>query len=164
MQILALGNLDRRSTNRRGRAVKGFTLLELLLVVTLIALTTAGVSLSLRDTAHTQLVQEGQRLAALMEAARAQARANGVPVVWKPQPRGFSFDGQYRDWAISGIVVHRMPVNSKQPPPVETEIWLPPEPLMPAQRLRLSVNGYEIWLGTNGVSPWRLLEGPDASL
>ena len=47
---------------------KGFTLLELLVVVALIAMATAGVSLSLRDSRQTQLEREAQRLVALPAA------------------------------------------------------------------------------------------------
>ena len=48
-------------------AAKGFTLLELLVVVAIIALATAGVSFALRDSQATQLEREAQRLAALLE-------------------------------------------------------------------------------------------------
>lgn len=72
---------------------RGFTLVELLVVVALIALGTAGVSFVMRDGDATRLEREGQRLAALLEAARAQSRASGVAVHWRPQGRGFAFDG-----------------------------------------------------------------------
>src|SRR3954464_6614505 len=72
---------------------KGFTLVELLVVITIIAIATAGVSFALRDSQATQLEREGQRLAALLESARAQSRATGVPVRWYVTPGGFHFDG-----------------------------------------------------------------------
>jgi general secretion pathway protein H len=49
----------------------GFTLIELLVVVALIAIATASLSLALRDPAESQLRREADRLAALLEAARA---------------------------------------------------------------------------------------------
>ena len=58
-------------------SAQGFTLLELLVVVALIAIATAGVSLSLRDSADSALERDATRLAALLETARAQARASG---------------------------------------------------------------------------------------
>lgn len=149
---------------RRQQARRGFTLLELLLVVALVALTSAGATVALRDSAQTQLHQEAQRLAALLEAGRARARTRGVPVLWQPQARGFSLDGQYREWLQANTVVARVSAHPPLPAPAEPGIWLPPEPLMPAQRVRLSVNGYTIWVGTNGVAPWRVLEEPDAAL
>ena len=54
----------------------GFTLLELLVVVAIMALAMAGVGLALRDSGQTQLEREAERLAALLEAGRAQSRAS----------------------------------------------------------------------------------------
>jgi type II secretion system protein H len=56
MQTLAVGN-------------KGFTLIEMLVVLAIIAIGTAGVSLSLRDSAQSALERDAQRLAALLESA-----------------------------------------------------------------------------------------------
>src|SRR5436309_1916682 len=71
----------------------GFTLIELLVVIAIIAIATAGVSFALRDSQSTQLEREAQRLAALLESARAQSRASGVAVRWTATPGGFRFDG-----------------------------------------------------------------------
>ena len=72
---------------------RGFTLLELLVVVSIIAIASAGVAFSMRDSAQTQTEREAQRLAALLESARAQSRTLGVPVVWRSTAQGFRFDG-----------------------------------------------------------------------
>lgn len=72
---------------------RGFTLFELLIVVAIIAIATAGVSFALRDSDATQLEREAQRLAALLESARAQSRSSGVPVRWHPTETGFRFEG-----------------------------------------------------------------------
>ena len=73
--------------------MRGFTLLELLVVVSIMALATAGVGLALRDGSQQSLEREGERLAALLESARAQSRASGVPVRWRAVEGGFRFDG-----------------------------------------------------------------------
>ncbi|WP_295953697.1 prepilin-type N-terminal cleavage/methylation domain-containing protein [Rhodoferax sp.] len=72
---------------------KGFTLLELLVVVAIIAIASAGVAFALRDNSQTLLERDAARLAALFESARAQSRATGVPVRWRLTPEGFAFDG-----------------------------------------------------------------------
>ncbi len=56
----------------------GFTLIELLVVITLIAIASSVVTLAMRDPAATRLEQEAARLAALLESARAEARASGL--------------------------------------------------------------------------------------
>ena len=84
-----------RFASRRGNrsSGRGFTLLELLVVISIMAMATAGVSLALRDSAETALEREAQRLAVLFESARAQSRASGVPVYWQATAEGFRFDG-----------------------------------------------------------------------
>jgi general secretion pathway protein H len=72
---------------------RGFTLLELLVVVAIIAVATAGVSFALRDTESAQLEREAQRLAALLESARTQSRGSGLAVRWTPVAGGFRFEG-----------------------------------------------------------------------
>jgi general secretion pathway protein H len=111
----------------------GLTLLELLVVVSIMAFATAGVSFALRDAPSAQLAREADRLAALLEAGRAASRASGVPVRWTATPEGFRFDGLApqalpNNWLAAGISV-----QSAQP------ILLGPEPIIAAQAVVLSV-------------------------
>ena len=85
-----------RSPSLGGRGAapqEGFTLIELMVVIAVIALGTAVASLALRDSADAALARDAERLAALLESARAQSRAAGVPVRWRTTPTGFAFDG-----------------------------------------------------------------------
>jgi len=80
MQTLAAGS-------RKTQA--GFTLLELLVVVAIVAMVSAGVGLSMRDASQVQLERDAERLASLLESARARSRVMGVPVRWRTTPEGF---------------------------------------------------------------------------
>jgi general secretion pathway protein H len=110
------------------------TLLELMVVVSIMALATAGVSIALRDAPNAQLEREADRLAALLEAGRAASRASGVPVRWVVTPAGFHFDGLAsrtlpENWLAAGIRV-----QSAQP------VLLGPEPIIGAQAVVLSIS------------------------
>jgi general secretion pathway protein H len=137
---------------------RGFTLLELLVVVALVALATAGVGLALRDTAGNPLEREGQRLVALLEQARAQARATGVPLRWQAGAEGFTLGTSHRPWLTPGTTATVEP-----PQPGTAQLWLPPEPLMPPTRLRLGLPGQTLWLGTDGLRPWSVVPAPEAT-
>lgn len=60
--------------------LQGFSLLELLVVVAVLGIMAAGTSLALPDMAERRLLAEADRLAAILQTARAQARAAGVGV------------------------------------------------------------------------------------
>ena len=146
---------------------RGLTLLELLVVLSIIGLAMAGVSLSLRDSSQTQIEREAQRLVAVLEAARAQSRTSGVALVWQPTSEGFAI----RPALSSGITHSGTPNNTPathhavSPIAARTERWLAtgtvaavttaaspnntptpanlvvlgPEPILPPARIMLSV-------------------------
>jgi general secretion pathway protein H len=99
---------------------RGFTLVELLVVLAIVALGSASVMWSLRDSSTQQLESEAQRLCALLEAARAQSRANGVAIRWRAVDGGFV-------------------IESLQPglPPPKTYGWLNPSTRATATYLSL---------------------------
>ena len=148
MPTLAAGN---KSTAR------GFTLLELLVVIALIAIATAGASLSLQGSADSALDRDAQRLAALLETARAQARASERTVVWRAQAEGFVFDGLPppglpRQWLARTTQAFAAPV------------LLGPEPLIPPQAIALSSTARpdrRLWVVTDGLRPFTVQSTPN---
>lgn len=137
----------------------GFTILELLVVISIMALATAGVSLAIRDGGERQLEREAERLATLLESARAQSRTNGAMVIWRPMPQGFRFEGlppgvkMPAQWQQTAVTV--------QP---ATPVVLGPEPIIARQTITLSLadgSSPALQLVTDGLHPFsvRSLQG-----
>lgn len=145
MQTLAAGTKPRLPARSRG-----FTLLELMVVITIMALATAGVALSMRDSASTTLEREAQRLGALLESARAQSRMGASPIRWRTTETGFVFEGA----AASSLPTQWLS------PDVETDskpIVLGPEPIIGPQSIQLrsvSNPAQRLTLATDGVRPF----------
>lgn len=97
MPTSAPGNRERAARSRPGRRASGFTLLEIMVVVAIAAVATAGVAFALRDSGEATLEREAQRLGALLESARARSRMTGQPVRWVAAEQGFRFEGLPRD-------------------------------------------------------------------
>ena len=135
---------------------RGFTLLELLVVISIVALATAGVGLALRDSGQTLVEREAERLAALLESARAQSRSTGMPVRWRALPQGFRFEGLPpsaqaalpSQWLDMGTVVRGPAV-----------LQLGPEPLIGAQQVLITHQAHPertLRVATDGVRPFHV--------
>jgi general secretion pathway protein H len=142
------------------RRTAGFTLVELLIVIALIAIASGVVSLALRDPAATRLEREAARLSALLEAARAESRASGVAARWEPRKEqadepGFRFLGLPEsielpgEWLGAGVSAEI---------PGARAVLLGPEPLIPAQRIVLRLDRQYLMLATDGLGPFAVVE------
>ena len=152
----------------------GFTLIELLLVLLLIALVSGLASLSLRDPSQASLEREALRLAALLEAGRAEARATGVAVRFELLTPGTqTVAGDAARFRFVGLAPDSLPGSGKRPglwldPEVEASInnasalRLGPEPLIGAQRISLSLGGQTRVLATDGLAPFAVVDSAPA--
>ena len=153
---------NKRRSHKRGGHIRGFTLVELLLVVSLIVMVSAGVVFSLRDTGLSQLEREAQRLVALLESARAQSRASGLPVYWHADEQGFAFVGlpapkpandaaaadpgdkpSITPWLSEGTSVRD-----------NTVLALGPEPIIGRQQIVLLQASQSLRIATDGLRPF----------
>ena len=137
----------------RASRQRGFTMIEILVVMLIVAIATVSVTLALRDSSQTQLEREAERLAALLESARAEARVAGLPVRWRPvedaSGSGFRFEGLPeriqlpRQWLADDMHAEIEGAQS---------LLLGPEPLIPAQALRLRHGNYSVRISSDGLS------------
>ena len=141
------------SPERRPRRSAGFTLLELLVVVAIVALASTGVALALRDGSQVQLEREAERLVALLEAARAKSQTSGVPVQWRATEAGFEFSG------LPAAALPRGWLDPDTAVAPGASLMLGPEPIIGAQSLTLisrSQVGKTVRIGSDGLRPFAL--------
>lgn len=146
---------------------RGFTLLEMLVVLAIVALGSAGVGLALRDSSQTRLEREAQRLGALLEAGRARAQVAGVAVRWYPTATGFRFDGLARAAQEEVLPQNWMDDDTRAriepavgvPGPAPGAVLLGPDPIITPQVLTLysaQQPERQVQLATDGVRPFTL--------
>ena len=167
MRTSAPGN-RRRSAPLRPAAAAGFTLLELLVVVAVIALASGLSVMALRDGSTQRLEEEAVRLSALLEAARLESRTSGRTLVWRPQAAsgtgGFVFDEPDRTTVA--------PMSDATAGPRGARGWLHagtsaevigaaivvlgPDPILRPQRVRLRQGERELVIATDGLGPFQI--------
>ncbi|GAB4397539.1 MAG: hypothetical protein OHK0048_06160 [Rhodoferax sp.] len=144
----------------------GFTLLELLVVLAIVAMGTAGVALALRDDTQDRLEREATRLSAVLEAARAQAQVAGVALRWRPVPDGFRFegmrvqlDGVQGESALRWLDPDTQARVEAVGDAVTTAVVLGPEPVIGRQAIWLQSRRQpdrRVRLATDGLRPFAI--------
>ncbi len=144
----------------KSRFSRGFTLLELMVVIAIVGITTAVVSFAIPDPSTTRLEREAARLIALLESARAQARTGAMTVLWIPQSSGNEADFQFL-----GLPPALQPPLQWLDRDVRAEVVgaksvvLGPEPMIGAQSVILRVDEKQIIVGTDGLLPFEVITG-----
>lgn len=155
------GQATRRRRQTR-RQVRGFTLLELMVVVAIVAIMAGLATLALPNPASYRLEREGARLIAILEAARAEARAGGITVLWIP--KGATAD---QDYQFLGLPAAAMPELTWMERGVRAQVVgssnlvLGPEPVIGAQQVVLSLDDQQRVIATDGLSPFADAQVPD---
>jgi general secretion pathway protein H len=157
---------------RRAGGAPGFTLIELLVVIALIAIGSAVVTLALRDPAAAMLDREAVRLSALLEAARAESRAAGVPARFELRREMPGNDPQASDGGpvhfrfVGSGDVAALPSRWLDPATTAEIVGAPtlvlgPEPILPPQRIALRLGNQRVVVATDGLAPFRILDADD---
>jgi len=157
MRTSVPGSSRSAACRRRASRAAGFTLIEVMLVMAIIAIATSLVSLALRDGTQSRLEEEGARLSALLEAARTEARASGLTVRWVPTDTAASDGANFRfiglpagaelptRWLAEGVSAEIIGARA---------LLLGPEPVLPAQRIVLHLDERRLVLSSNGLEPF----------
>jgi len=135
--------------------------------VALVAVASALATLALRDSAANRLDQEGERLVALLESARIEARALGLPVGWRPTASDGSGKAE-TDFRFEGLPKAQALPTHWLAPGVEAQVVgapalvLGPEPMIGAQRVVLRLDDRRLAIATDGLGPFVLATADDA--
>ena len=129
-----------------------------MVVVLIVAIASGMVVLSLRDRSQSKLEEEGARLSALLETARTQSRIVGTDVRWAP-----ATGGGFRFLGLPSLAAKELPSRWLDSDTTATivgaaQLRLGPEPLLPAQRVVLHLGDRQIAVGTDGLSPFQIVD------
>lgn len=134
----------------------GFTLMELLVVLWVLALCSVMVAMQLPSSLSASMDQEVDRVAAALEAAKALARSRHTPLQWVTDRKGFSFS--LLNDASAALVRMDWLVEGTQCDPAV--LVLSAEPVQSPMRLTLRhplANGQTWGLGSDGAHGFQAL-------
>ena len=149
---------------RRGGA-RGFTLIELVIVIAIVALAVGLIAIALPDGDAARLDEEGARLTALLEMARAEARVSGATVRWVPRGAGEADPSSDGSAAAANFRFVGLPAALALPTrwldarvSVQvvgaTTVLLGPEAILPPQRVVLRLGERRLELASDGLGPF----------
>ena len=122
-----------------------------MLVVSVVAIVGAVATLALPRSEYRQLEFQAQRLASWLELGRARSRSSGQLIGIEVADQGFRLvhegevlaaDTPWQAWGVQGMKA------------VSQIVWLGPEPILPPQRLVLSLQSAQLELASDGVQPF----------
>lgn len=88
-------------TSVRGTCERGFTLIEMLVVVAIIAIAASMVSLSVASSSGRALRADAERLIDAFAVAQSEARSDGRAIRWRADAQGWWFERRGRPPRLS---------------------------------------------------------------
>jgi general secretion pathway protein H len=162
MPTSAPGSSARRRLPRVGRHAapgcirrRGFTLIELLIVIAIVAVSASLMTLALRDSSASRLEEEGARLVALLEMARAEARVDGSTVRWMPVAD--SAENHFRFVGLSQrstLPSRWLDAATRAQVSGGVFVVLGPQAILPPQRVVLSLGTQQLEVASDGLGPF----------
>lgn len=98
-------------TSVPGNSERGFTLVEVLVVLVIVAIAASMVSLSV-GRGENRLRSDAQRLADAFTVAQSEARSDGRPIRWLASGQGWSFERQGRLPGLSAEEDRPLPLDT----------------------------------------------------
>ena len=133
----------------------GFTLIELMVVLLVLALSSSLVVMGTRDTAQQTLEREADRLINVLETARAQARSNSTALLWQSDARGYSISALTNPDIQQAFHTWYLPGTRSEP-----SSWvISAEPVQSAMRLNLLIDGapnLRMSIATDGAASFKV--------
>lgn len=132
-----------------------------MVVMAIVGVAMAVVSLAIRDPALDRLERDAVRLVSLLESARAEARSSSIEVLWVPAREGidtpFRFVGLPED---AGQPTQWLDERVRAQVVGSNNVVLGPEPMLPAQRIVLSLEQHRLEITSDGLSAFAVAGGP----
>jgi general secretion pathway protein H len=139
---------------------QGFTLLELMVVLVIIAVSASLALLALPPTNRNALDQDSAQLAALLDAARSYAAAVQAPVRLETTPEGYQFVGIVRgSWQVlEGELRPRNFLTTgaqlSLPTAARNGLLLGPEPVSEPSQVSIALGAEGRTVSSDGASPF----------
>lgn len=143
-------------------------------MIAIVAVGAALVSVALPDGVSDRLDEEGERLTALLEMARAESRVSGMPVYWVPRTDtgapGAQAEGSSGDFRFVGLpAALSLPtrwLDARVSAQVVggSSLVLGPSAILPAQRVVLQLADRRLELLSDGLGPFAIAEAGAGSV